>query len=87
MAPLQNNEMLDELAVECMDLQVLIVEEANKSKHKDLVKNTIDRIITGKRFQRIPDFEDGKNFRNIQSVRNYELEIFQASIGSTFRNR
>lgn len=58
MAPISNAEMLDELAVECMDLQVALAEESNKSKHKDLIRKTIDKIVN--KFQSIPEFEDGK---------------------------
>lgn len=64
MAPLSNLEMLDDLAVECMDLQVAIAEETNKSKHKDLIRKTIDKIVTGGKFQAIPEFEDGKSLCN-----------------------
>lgn len=64
MAPISNSEMLDELAVECMDLQVALAEEANKSKHKSLIRKTIDKIISGNKFQSIPEFDDGKQIRN-----------------------
>lgn len=60
MAPIPNNEMLDELAVECMDLQVALAEEPNKTKHKDLISKVIDRIVTSNKFEPIPDFEEGK---------------------------
>lgn len=60
MAPISNAEMLDELAVECMDLQVALAEESNKSKHKDLIRKTIEKIVSGNKFQSIPEFEDGK---------------------------
>lgn len=57
-----NSDMLDELTVECMDLQVALSEETNKSVHKTLIKKMIDKIITSNKFQPIPDFEDGKLF-------------------------
>lgn len=60
MAPIPNNEMLDELAVECMDLQVALAEETNKSKHKDLIRKMIDKIASSNKFQAIPEFEEGK---------------------------
>ena len=60
MAPIPNIEMLDELAVECMDLQVALAEEPNKNKHKDLIRKMIDKIISSNKFQSIPEFEEGK---------------------------
>lgn len=60
MAPTPNTEMLDELAVECMDLQVALAEEPNKSKHKELIRKMIDKIISNNKFQSIPEFDDGK---------------------------
>lgn len=65
MAPIPSNEMLDELAVECMDLQVALAEEPNKAKHKDFIRKMIDRIVSGKKFQPIPEFDDGKLFSRI----------------------
>lgn len=62
MAPVPTAEMLDELAVECMDLQVAIAEDPNKSKHKELIRKMIDRITTSNKFQAVPEFEDGKRF-------------------------
>lgn len=59
MAPIANNEMLDELAVACMDLQVALAEESNKSKHKEIILKTIDKIVSGNKFQPIPEFEEG----------------------------
>lgn len=60
MASFSNIEMLDELAVECMDLQVALAEEANKSKHQELIKTTIKKIVGGNKFPSIPEFEDGE---------------------------
>lgn len=57
MALISNNEMLDELAVECMDLQVALGEVTNISRKKDLIKKSIEKST--KRFQRIPEFEEG----------------------------
>lgn len=57
MAPISNNEMLDELAVECMDLQVALAEVTNVSKKSDLIKKSIERSI--KRFKEIPEFDEG----------------------------
>lgn len=59
MAPIPNIEMLDELAVECMDLQVALTEEPNKPKHKDLIRKVIDKIVISNKFQPIPEFEEG----------------------------
>lgn len=59
MALISNNEMLDELAVECMNLQVALVEETNKAKHPEIIQRTIDKIIIGNKFEKIPDFEEG----------------------------
>lgn len=63
MATYSNTEMLDELAVEVMDLQVAMSEESNKTKHKELITKTIDKIISSNKFQPIPDFEDGMLLR------------------------
>lgn len=63
MTPIPNSEMLDELAVECMDLQVALAEEPNKAKHPDIIRKTIDKIITGNKFSSIPDFEEGKTVK------------------------
>lgn len=73
MAVYSNNEMLDELAVECMDLQVAIAEEPNKAK--DLITRTINKIITSNKFEAIPDFEDGKFF---QKLKSFKLKLFLA---------
>lgn len=64
MAPIPNTEMLDELAVECMDLQVAMAEEPDKSKHQAMVTRMISRIVgtNHPKFQPIPDFEEGKRY-------------------------
>lgn len=59
MAPVQMSDMLDELAVECMDLQVAMSEEPNKTRHVDLIRKMIDRMTTTNKFQPIPEFEEG----------------------------
>jgi hypothetical protein len=58
MAPISNSEMLDELAVECMDLQVAMAEEPNKAKHPDLIRKTI--ASCSNKFSPIPDFDEGE---------------------------
>lgn len=85
MATFTNTEMLDELAVECMDLQVAIGEEPNKAKHKELITRTINKIITSNKFQPIPDFEDGKHFINI-TQHDLPISFFKILIGSTCRS-
>lgn len=62
MAPVPISEMLDELAVECMDLQVALAEEPNKTKHVDLIRKQIDKIISKEKFLPIPEFEEGELF-------------------------
>lgn len=62
MAPVPTSDMLDELAVECMDLQVAMAEEPNKTRHVDLIRKMIDRMTTTNKFQPIPEFEEGKIF-------------------------
>ncbi|CRK90085.1 CLUMA_CG003803, isoform A [Clunio marinus] len=65
MASIKNEEMLDELAVECMDLQVAIAEETNRSKQKSLILKSIDIICSTNKFQSIPDFQEGLDWFNV----------------------
>lgn len=61
MAPVPTSDMLDELAVECMDLQVAMAEDAtNTTRNADLIRKMIDRITSTNKFQPIPEFEEGK---------------------------
>lgn len=61
MAPVPTSEMLDELAVECMDLQVAMAEDAtNKTKHADLIRKMIDRVTSTNKFLPIGEFEEGE---------------------------
>lgn len=60
MSPVPQSEMLDELAVDVMDLQSQMADESNKSKHKQMIKKMIDKNFTSKKYQPIPEFEKGK---------------------------
>lgn len=62
MAPIPNNEMLDELAVDCMDLQSEIASESDKNKHPDLIRNTLKKIIETSKYKPLPEFEQGELF-------------------------
>jgi hypothetical protein len=60
MAPsVPQNEMLDELAVDVMNVQCEMAEESNKLKHQQLIRNLIDKNFTSKKYQSIPEFENG----------------------------
>jgi hypothetical protein len=61
MTPVPTSEMLDELAVDVMDLQSILVEES-KTKHKQLIRKYLDKIYTTKRkYSPVPEFEQGKD--------------------------
>jgi hypothetical protein len=60
MAPIPNNEMLDELAVDCMDLQSEIASEPDKNKHSDLIRKTLKKIIDSNKYDPLPEFEQGE---------------------------
>jgi len=60
MSPVPQSEMLDELAVDVMDLQSQMADESNKSKHKQMIKKMIDKNFTSNKYQPIPEFEKGK---------------------------
>lgn len=57
MAPVPTNEMLDDLAVEVMDLQVALAEETNKAKHPELIRKSIVKNFN--KFSSVPDFDEG----------------------------
>lgn len=59
MAPVPMLEMLDELAVDVMDLQSQLAEEP-KIKHKQLIRKMLDKVFMSKKYQSIPEFEKGK---------------------------
>jgi hypothetical protein len=59
MAPVPMNEMLDELAVDVMDLQTLLSEES-KIKHKQLIRKMLDKVFMSKKYLPIPEFEKGE---------------------------
>lgn len=60
MAPIPQNEMLDELAVVAMDLQVALAEETNNAKKKELILKSVEKIIKENKFAPIPEFGEGK---------------------------
>jgi hypothetical protein len=62
MAPVPHGEMLDELAVDVMDLQSAMADEGNKSKHKQMIRKMIDKNFTAQKYQAIPEFDGGKRF-------------------------
>lgn len=59
MAPVAMSEMLDELAVDVMDLQSLLAEES-KTKHKQLIRKMLDKTFMSRKYLPIPEFENGK---------------------------
>jgi len=80
MSPVPQSEMLDELAVDVMDLQSQMADESNKSKHKQMIKKMIDKNFTGNKYQPIPEFEKGMfiiGFDNLQllTVINTYLQL------------
>lgn len=60
MALVPHNEMLDELAVDVMDLQSQIADEGNKSKHNQMIRKMIDKNFNASKYQPIPEFDGGK---------------------------
>lgn len=60
MTPVPQNEMLDELAVDVMDIQSQMADESNSSKHKSMIKKMIDKNFVNKKYQSIPEFDKGK---------------------------
>lgn len=64
MAPIPLVELIDELAVDVMDLQTKLSEES-KVKHKDIIRKMLDKIYTNKKYSPIPEFEKGKSFKII----------------------
>lgn len=66
MAPVPMSEMLDELAVDVMDLQSQLAEES-RSKHKQLIRKMLDKVFMSKKYSPIPEFENGI----------YELELIK----------
>lgn len=59
MAPVPMIEMLDELAVDVMDLQSQLAEES-KIKHKQLIRKMLDKVFMSNKYLPIPEFENGK---------------------------
>lgn len=60
MAPIPISEMLDELAVDVMDLQSQLAEES-KSKHKQLIRKMLDKVFMSKKYLAVPEFEKGES--------------------------
>ncbi len=61
MARIPLSEMLDELAVDVMDLQTQIAEES-RTKHKQLIRKYLDKVYMNKKYLPIPEFENGKYY-------------------------
>lgn len=59
MAPVPMSEMLDELAVDVMDLQSLIADKP-KTMHKQLIRKTLDKTFMNGKYLPVPEFEAGK---------------------------
>lgn len=59
MAPVPMNEMLDELAVDVMDLQSQMAEES-KTKHKQIIRKMLDKVFMSKKYLPVNEFESGK---------------------------
>lgn len=59
MSPVPQSEMLDELAVDVMDLQSQMADESNKTKHKQMIRKMIDKNFTSNKYQPVPEFEKG----------------------------
>lgn len=69
MAPIPMAELIDELAVDVMDLQTQLAEES-KVKHKEIIRKMLDKIYTNKKYLPIPEFEKGMQFKLVINALN-----------------
>jgi thiol-disulfide isomerase/thioredoxin len=75
MSPVAQSEMLDELAVDVMDLQSQMAEEGNKNKHKTMIRKMIDRNCTANKYQPIPEFEKDLDWFNVSKALTFKEHL------------